>query len=33
MKLKQRKKEELNATLTEKLFNGAHRGAKAPVEI
>jgi hypothetical protein len=33
MKSKQRQKEELNAALAEKLFNGAHRGAGALVEI
>jgi hypothetical protein len=32
-KSKQRKNEELSTTLAEKLFNGAHRGAEALVEI
>jgi hypothetical protein len=32
-KLKQRKNEELNTALAEKLFDGAHRGAKALAEI
>jgi hypothetical protein len=33
MKSKQRQKEKLSAALAEKLFNGAHRRAKALVEI
>jgi hypothetical protein len=33
MKSKQRQNEELLAALAEKLFNGAHRGAEALVEI
>jgi hypothetical protein len=32
-KLKQRKNKELSAALAEKVFNGAHCGAKALVEI
>jgi hypothetical protein len=32
-KSKQRQNEELNATLVKKLFNRAHRGAEALVEI
>jgi hypothetical protein len=31
--LKQRQKEGLSVALAEKLFNGAHRGAEALVEI